>query len=371
MADESQAERTEEATQRKLEQAREKGQIAYSTEATSAMGLLAALMTLLLVGGMVGKRIGLMFLQSADQALALGEQDLDALAFAELLREIGQDTLGPLAMMVVPMAIGALLVGFGQAGFNLAPKAIAADITKLDPIKGFGKLFGRRGWMRTLLASLKITTIGVVFTITGALQLPNLLSMGMTDIGPMMAATGRILFLCSCAVAAVVVILALIDFIFQRLQFAREQRMTKQEVKEEMKQQDGDPHVKARIRAVQRELASRRMMEDVKTAQVVVTNPTHYAVAIAYPRDEDGLPLFNAPTVVAKGVDLLAQNIKKVAAASGVVLHENRPLARAMYARVEVGQAIPEDLYQAVATVLAAVWKAEAQAQGRQLATAT
>ena len=109
------------------------------------------------------------------------------------------------------------------------------------------------------------------------------------------------------------------------------------------------------------------MMEDVKTAQVVVTNPTHFAVAISYPRDEDGLPLYSATIVVAKGVDFLAQNIKKIAAANGVVLHENRPLARAMYARVDVGQAIPEDLYQAVATVLAAVWRAEQRAQARGL----
>lgn len=371
MADASQAEKTEEATPHKLEQARQKGQIPYSTEATSAMGLVAALIAFILVGGMVSRRLGAMFHTSAEQALHLGERQLDVVTFVDLLTRIGKDTLVPLAILVVPMAIGALLVGFGQAGFFLAPKAIAADLTKLDPIKGFGRIFGRRGWVRTGLALLKIVTIGAVFTITGIVQLPNLLSMGMTDIGPMLAASGQILFYSSCALSLCVVLLALIDFIFQRLQFAREQRMSKHEVKEEMKQQDGDPHVKARIRAVQREMANRRMMEDVKTAQVVVTNPTHYAVAISYPRDAEGRPELAAPTVVAKGLDHLAQNIKKIAAANGVVCHEDRPLARAMYARVEVGQPIPEDLYQAVATVLATVWRAEAAASGRALAPAS
>ena len=367
MADAPQSERTEEASLHKLEQARDKGQLPYSTEAVSAMGMLAAMGALLFAGGYVAKQLGGLILRATDQVLNLGEKELDTIAFADLLREIGQDTMVPLAIVVLPMAAGALLMGFGQAGFRITPKAIAADHSKLNPIKGLGRMFGARGCVRTGLALLKITAIISVFTITGIMQLPNLLSMGMTDIGPMMAVTGKILFTCSCAVAICVALLALIDFVFQRFQFAKEQRMTKQEVKEEMKQQDGDPHVKARIRAVQREMSSRRMMEDVKTAQVVVTNPTHFAVAISYPRDEDGLPLYSAPVVVAKGVDFLAQNIKKIAAANGVVLHENRPLARAMYARVDVGQAIPEDLYQAVATVLAAVWRAEQRAQARGL----
>lgn len=369
MAEASQDERTEEATAHKLEQAREKGQVAYSTEATSAMGLIAGLATLLLVGGLVAQRVGFMFVDASDALVTYGELELDAQGFAEILRRFGRNTLLPLTMLVVPMALAALLVGFGQAGFRMAPKAIAADLTKLDPIKGFGRIFGRRGWVRTGLALLKIIALGAVFTITGVMQLPNLLSMGMTDIGPMMAATGRITFMCSAAIAVCVALLALLDFLFQRFQFAREQRMTKQEIKEEMKQQDGDPHVKARIRAVQREMANRRMMDDVKTAQVVVTNPTHYAVAISYPRDESGAPLHAAPVVVAKGVDFLAQNIKKVATQNGVMLHENRPLARAMYARVDIGAPIPEDLYQAVASVLAAVWRAE-EREAKRLATA-
>lgn len=359
MAESQKDERTEEATARKLEQAREKGQVAYSTEAVSAMGLAVALGTFLVAGGLVASRIGSLLAAAPEQAATFGERNLDSAAFGDIMRGIGQETLLPLLILVIPMAIGSLMMGFGQAGFTLAPKAIAADLSKLNPISGFGRMLGARGWTRTGLALLKILAIGIAFALTGWLQLPNLMSMATTDLGPMLAGLGAIIFRCVVAVMIAVAALALVDFVFQRMQFKKEQRMTKQEIKEEMKQQEGDPHVKARIRAVQREMANRRMMEDVKTATAVVTNPTHYAVAISYPRDEHGVPTLNAPVVVAKGVDFLAQNIKKVAREAGVPLHENRPLARAMYARVEIGQPIPEDLYAAMATVLAHVWRTE------------
>jgi flagellar biosynthetic protein FlhB len=363
MAESQKDERTEEATSRKLEEAREKGQVAYSTEAVSAMGLAIALGTFMVAGGFVAGRLGAMVAAAPTQALVFGERSLDAASFADILRGVGKETLLPLVVLVIPMVIGSLMMGFGQAGFTLAPKAIAADLSKLNPIKGFGRMIGARGWTRVGLAILKIIAIGTALVVTGWLQLPNLLSMATTDLGPMLAGLGAILLRCVAAVLVCVVLLALLDFIFQRFQFAKEQRMTKQEIKEEMKQQEGDPHVKARIRAVQREMANRRMMEDVKGATAVITNPTHYAVAISYPRDADGVPTLVAPLVVAKGVDFLAQNIKKVAREAGVPLHENRPLARAMYARVEIGQPIPEDLYAAMATVLAHVWRTDKHMQ--------
>jgi len=363
MAESEKDERTEEATARKLEQSREKGQVAYSTEAVSAMGLLVALGTFLVAGGIVASRMGSLIASAPVQALTFGEKTLDNADFAEILRGIGTQTLLPLLMLVIPMVLGSLLMGFGQAGFTLAPKAIAADLSKLNPIKGFGRMVGARGWTRVGLAILKITAIATALVVTGWLQLPNLMSMSTAGLGPMLAGLGSVMLRCVVAVMISVAVLALIDFVFQRMQFNKEQRMTKQEIKEEMKQQEGDPHVKARIRAVQREMANRRMMEDVKGATAVITNPTHYAVAISYPRDEDGVPTLSAPMVVAKGVDFLAQNIKKVAREAGVPLHENRPLARAMYARVEIGQPIPEDLYAAMATVLAHVWRTNEKVQ--------
>lgn len=355
-------ERTEEATPRKLEQARDKGQVAYSTESVAAMGLVAGVGTFLLAGGFVAQRIAQLVAAAPGMAVAHGLGELDNASAAGILTDLGRAGMQPLVLLVVPAAIVALLVGAGQAGIRFAPKAIQADWSKLSPIKGFGRMVGARGWTRVGLAALKIGLIGAVFAVTGYLQMTKLLSMGMTDMGPMLAALGQTLLRCMAAVLVVVVGLALIDFLFQRFQFAKEQRMTKQEVKEEMKQQEGDPHLRARIRAVQREMATRRMMDDVPKAEVVVTNPTHYAVAISYPRDEAGEPQLLAPVVVAKGVDHLALRIRAVAAEHGVPTYEDRPLARAMYAQVELGQPIPADLYAAMATVLAHVYRTKAKA---------
>lgn len=363
-------ERTEEATPRKLEQAREKGQVAYSTESVAAMGLLAAVGTFFLAGGFVASRIANLLAASPDMAQAFGTGTIDTGTAALILSDLGRESFLPLVILVVPSTIVALLIGAAQAGLKFAPKAIAADPTKLDPIKGAGRMLGARGWTRVGLAALKIVLIGVVFTVTGYLQTTKLLSMGMTDMGPMLAALGQTMIRCMIAVIIVVLALALIDFLFQRFQFNKEQRMSKQEIKEEMKQQEGDPHLKARIRSVQREMANRRMMEDVKTSEVVVTNPTHYAVAISYPRDDAGNPLLMAPTVVAKGVDHIALRIREVAGAHGVPTYEDRPLARAMYAQVEIGQPIPADLYAAMATVLAHIYKTSAKRSPLQTAAA-
>lgn len=370
MAESEKDERTEDATAHKLDKSREKGEVAYSTEAVGAIGLLFAFGTFLVLGGMVTSRFGAMLAAAPRQALIYGEKNLDSSMFAEVLTGVGTETMLPLLMLVTPMILGSLLMGFGQAGFTIAPKAISADLSKLNPIKGFGRMVGARGWNRVGLAALKITAIGTALIVTGWTQIPNLLSMSTSDLGPMLGGLGTIIFRCVLAVLVCVIALAFLDFIFQRIQFNKEQRMSKQEIKEEMKQQEGDPHVKARIRAVQREIASRRMMEDVKGATAVVTNPTHYAVAISYPRDADGTPILNAPVVVAKGVDFMAQNIKKIARNAGVPLHEDRPLARGMYARVEIGEPIPEDLYAAMAIILAHVWRAGDELEsGKSLAT--
>ncbi|MDF1799995.1 MAG: flagellar type III secretion system protein FlhB [Planctomycetota bacterium] len=363
-------ERTEEATPRKLEQAREKGQVAYSTESVAAMGLLVAIGTFLMGGGFVAQRIAGILARSPEMAMTMGLGTFENAGVARIIGDIAKESLLPILILVTPMTVAGLLIGAAQAGLKFSPKAIALDLSKLNPIKGMERMVGMRGWIKVGLAALKIVTIGTVFGVTGYMQVANLLSMGMTDIGPMLAALGQTLMYCLAAVMVVVLLLALIDFLFQRFQFNKEQRMTKQEVKEEMKSQEGDPHLKARIRAVQREMASRRMMEDVKDAEVVVTNPTHYAVAISYPRDEQGNPQLMAPIVVAKGIDHLAQRIKKVAVDSGVPLYEDRPLARGMYAQVEIGEPIPADLYAAMATVLAHVYRTKQKPTPR-LATAS
>ena len=199
--------------------------------------------------------------------------------------------------------------------------------------------------------------IAGVMSIIAFTQLEGLIRVSDSDIGPMLVALGQVAVKTTVGGLGVIILLSLIDFFYQRFQFERDMRMSKEEVKEENRISEGDPHIKAKIRQVQRDMAFRRMMDDVPKATVVVTNPTHYAVALRYERGEDGDGV--APHCVAKGKGPIARRIKQIARENGVVLYEDVPLARALHAQVDVGDEIPEDLYAAVAEVLAYVYRLE------------
>jgi flagellar biosynthetic protein FlhB len=355
-------EKTEDATSHKLDQTRDKGQVAYSTESVAAAGLVIAVGAFIISGGFVATSFGEQLTMAPALAASLGRTNIDNIAASAVMGQIGRDMFLPLISIALPIVLGSLMIGAAQAGLRFSPKAISADLSKLNPIQGATRMVNMRGWSKVGFAMAKLVLICGAVTAVGYMNVPNLLSMGMTGIGPMMVALGKILFMTVTVILVIVVALALLDYLFQRHQFSKEQRMSKQEIKEETKQTEGDPHLKARIRHTQREMANNRMMADVPKATAVVTNPTHYAVAISYPRDEDGNPTLAAPIVVAKGVDFLAIRIKEMARESGVLCHENRPLARALFADVEVGQPIPEDLYAAMATVLAHVYRADKSA---------
>jgi flagellar biosynthetic protein FlhB len=287
---------------------------------------------------------------------ALGTADLDIPLAEEVMSSVGEDALVAILIFAGPLFLLSILVGFGQVGFQLAPKAVEMDPSKVDPIKGLGRLFSMRSVVRTGLALLKLAAIGLAISLTAHSQLGELAAIDGVDVGPALL-VGNGLFVRCCAAALVAILLiAVIDLAFQRWQHSKDLRMTKQEVKEEMKNVEGDPHIKGRIRQLQREMAGRRMMSEVPDATVVVTNPTHYAVALRYDRDgEDG----RAPFVVAKGVDAVAQRIKEVARENGVLCYENVPLARALHAQCEIGDQIPEQLFEAVAGVLAYVYRVQ------------
>ena len=273
-----------------------------------------------------------------------------------LLRASAEDGGMAVLMFAAPLFVLSLLVAFGQVGFQIAPKAIEMEPSKIDPIKGIGRLFSMRSLVRTGLALLKLAAIGLAISLTAYGQLDELASIDGVDVGPALL-VGNGLFVRSCVAALISILaIAVIDLAFQRWQHSKDLRMSKQEVKEEMKNVEGDPHVKGRIRQLQREMASRRMMHEVPDATVVVTNPTHYAVALKYDRDDaDGF----APRVVAKGVDSVAQRIKELARENDVICFENVPLARALHAQCEIGDFIPEDLFEAVASVLAYVYRVQ------------
>jgi flagellar biosynthetic protein FlhB len=345
--------RTEEATPRRREEARERGQVALSSELVSAVGL-AAGVGVLAAGGAGLARSVAAALEHALSALGDGaKRDLSIRESAALLSGSVTGVLGALCAIVVPTVLVCAITGYAQVGFRFAPKALSIDPGKLDPVRGAQRVFSLRGLVRTGFALAKVLLITAAAGSVAWLHVDEIAHVGTSELGPLLAALGVVALRTTVAALAVILALAVLDALFQRRQYERDLRMTRAEVKEEHRLTEGDPHVRARIRAVQRELAMRRMMADVPKATVVVTNPTHYAVALRYEREGGG----HAPVVVAKGVDHLAERIKELARVSGVACHEDVALARALYGRVRVGQEIPEELFAAVAAVLATVYR--------------
>lgn len=348
-------EKTEEATPKRLADAREKGQVPFSSEVMSASTLVAGLLAFAVVGPHLATTAGSEVAGGLHRVGELGAVELDLDAFAGLLRGTIEGILPALLMLVLPVVALAAIVGFAQVGgVRLAPKAIEPKPNKLDPIQGAKRMFGAKAWTRTGMALAKLVVLAVTVMLVVWEDLVRVGSLAGADLGPVLSAVG--VLATRAAIAGVLAILALsiFDLWFQRMQFAKEMRMSKKEIKDEHKSSEGDPMVKARIRQVQREVASQRMMDEVPDATVVVTNPTHFAVALRYDPNGTG-----APRVVAKGVDEVAQRIKAVAREHGVLVHEAPPLARALHRTCELGDEVPEDLFQAVAGVLAYVYRVQ------------
>jgi flagellar biosynthetic protein FlhB len=358
MADSTDKEqKTEEATPRRLEEARDKGQVPMSTELISAVGLLAALVLVGLAGQPLVSGIAEAIKEGIGLLSSLGTRELSVAESAVLIEESVYGIFGVLGAVVIPTVLVTTLTGYAQVGFRVTPKAVELDPSKIDPIKGMGRLVSPRSIVRTLFALAKITLIAGTCSFVVWMHIDEIVHVGTNDLGPLLGAVAVVAMRAMAASILVIVALGVLDLLFQRFQHGRDMRMSLQEVKEEHKLSEGDPHVRARIRSVQREFAMRRMMSDVPDATVVVTNPTHYAVALQYQSEGAGEEGPSAPRVLAKGVDHLAQRIKEVAHESGVACHEDVPLARALYARVAVGQEIPEELYGAVAAVIATVYR--------------
>jgi flagellar biosynthesis protein FlhB len=361
MADEpDQEEKTEDATPRRREESREKGQVALSHEVASALMLLVALVVLLVAGSWFAQGAGTLVVDSIASLPTQGREELSEVAAAGWIgASVGHLGYAALAL-IVPLFVMGLLSCYGQVGFMITPTALAWDPARLDPFKGFGRVFSLRGGMRTLMALTKILAITITVGVVAWGELPRLSALTGAELGPVLAAMGSVTMHCTAAALAAILALALADLFWQRVSYARDMRMSKKEVRDEAKSTEGDPHIKAKIRQLQREMAQSRMMSDVPKATVIVTNPTHFAVALRYERDEGealGKQRRAAPYVVAKGADHVAQRIKQVAAESRVPCVEDVQLARALHAQVEIGGEVPEQLYQAVAAVLAHVYR--------------
>ena len=364
MADfEDKDQKTEEATPRRVAEAREKGQVALSTELIAAIALAVGVGALVVGGGALFEQVGWGIVTTMTSLDTLGKADLSAATSAALIEESLTPILGTLALVTLPAIILSALAGYAQVEFQIAPRAMEPDLTKFDLIKGVQKLVSMRSVVRTTLSFLKVVSITTVVVIVAWANVGRVVRVSSNELGPVILAGVNVALRCVFGALVVILVLSIADLLYQRFQHAKDLRMSKHELKEEHKQTEGDPRVKGRIRRVQQEIALGRMMADVPEATVVVTNPTHYAVALRYDRDGEDGPA-RAPIVVAKGVDHLAQRIKSVARENDVPCYEDVPLARALHAQVEVGEEIPEELYAAVATVLGYVYRIKGMVPG-------
>ncbi len=349
MADKNDQERTEKPTAKKLAKAREKGQVAKSAEVSTAFIILCASGVLLAAGPwMLGSLTELM--QGVFQNL--GTLNLKGESGRTFLMEIFLRFLivtAPIMLAVTVVGIAANLI---QVGFLFTLEPLSPKLSKFNPITGMKKFVSLRSLTELTKSMLKILYIGGIawWVIQGELEvLPSLIDMSVGQIlGFIGVASLKVMFY----VAGAMLVLAALDFTYQRWQHNKDLMMTKQEVKDEYKQVEGDPKVKSRIRQVQREMASRRMMSAVPDADVVITNPTHLAIAIKY----DAQEMF-APQIVAKGAGQVAERIKAIAMENNVPVVENKPLARTLFKSTEVDDYVPADLYRAVAEVLAYVYR--------------
>ncbi len=350
MAEQSSAqERTEEPTAKRRDDARKKSQVPRSRELNTLLSLFCGGVGMLLVGEMLLTGLADMVRSSFIIDKALLETPAPLLAHFANTFKTGFLLLVPLlGLLIVAAFTGPLAMG----GWSFSLSAVGFKLEKIDPLKGLARIFSSRALLELIKTIGKFSLVAVVATMVIGNSLDDLLVLGAQDIATALRTTAWWCGWSFVGFSAVLIVIAAIDVPYQLWDNTRKLRMTKQEVKDEMKETDGRPEVKSRIRQLQQEAARRRMMEDVPTANVVITNPTHFAVALRY--DEQGA---RAPIVVAKGRGPVAQRIRELADRHQIPLVSAPPLARALYANTDLGEEIPSQLYLAVAQVLAYVYQ--------------
>jgi flagellar biosynthetic protein FlhB len=349
MAEESFEERSEAPTPKRRTEARQKGNVAKSTEVNSVLVLLAGVLLLRIFGAGIFEEIEGMFRFFyrflADPRLT----NETAVAFAN-------QAIGVMARTVLPVTGGILIIGLAanllQIGFLFTLQPLQPKLEKINPLSGMKRMFALRSLVELAKNLLKLSIIGFIAYVTIKGEFDTMLVLGGSSVGAIWLFLLQVGFKIVIRIALVLLILSILDYAYQRYEHEKKLKMTRQEVKEERKQMEGDPKVKGRIRSLQREMARRRMMQEVPQATVVVTNPTFIAIAIRYEPDD-----MDTPVVLAKGKRVIAEKIKQIALENKVPIVEDKPLARTMYDRVEIGEAIPYEFFTAVAEVLAYVYR--------------
>lgn len=354
MSDDFAGEKTEPATPRKRQEARSRGQVAKSQDLSTALMLLVAFGVFYFVAESLLKSMSGIVVRSF-HALSEGRVDVDSVL------TVGTHGTLHLATIILPILLVFFVVSFGinvlQVGWTISPQAVAPNLGKLNPIKGLQRIFSVRGLVRLAFGIFKLLVVGTVlwfsFTeILSAQSAENFLAFLELEPIKSFEIGNWVMFKVGAQASAALVVLAILDFSFQRWQLSQDLRMTKQEVRDEHKNIDGDPKLKEKRRRMAQQLALQRMMHDVPKADVVITNPTHYSCAIRYDRST-----MVAPVLLAKGKDLLALRIREIATKHDIPMVEEPPLARSLYASAEVGDEVPPELYGDVARVLAYVYQ--------------
>ncbi|TAN70668.1 MAG: flagellar type III secretion system protein FlhB [Methylobacter sp.] len=352
MAEDSDQEKTEEPTGKRLEDAKKKGQIARSRELNTFAMMIISAALLLMQGGGIGR--GLLEMMKAEFQLSR-ETIFDPASITLHFKQVMIDGLVLIAPFLALMVVVAIIAPISMGGWIFSWEAIAPKFEKMDPIKGIPRLFAMRGLVEMLKALLKILLVFAVAVALYKSYISELLGLGVEEPEQSIFHALNIIGMCFLLLSASLVVIAMIDVPYQLWDHNKKLKMTLQEIKDEHKESEGSPEVKGRQRRMQMDMAQNRMMAEVPKADVVVTNPSHYAVALRYDQNSN-----SAPTLVAKGVDLIAAQIRNVAIGADVPLVASPPLARALYYSTEIDREIPQGLYLAVAQILAYVYQLKA-----------
>lgn len=348
------AEKTEQPTAKKLDDARKEGQVAKSQEIATAFTLLALFVIIRVIYPFMGTNFETLF-ERVYNSIPNVARTYDGMLPVAYIRSILTNAIITMLLISAPFFIIAFIIAFlsdlVQVGFKPTGKPLQPKLSKLNPISGMKKIFSARKLFDLGKSILKLVVMGAVIFSFFTGRTESLFLLYDMPLKQAIGLMGNLIIDLGLRIAAAYMVIAFIDLIYQRRKFNKDMMMTKKEVKDEYKNSEGDPAVKGAQKRRMMEASRRRMMQQLPQADVVITNPTHYAVAIKYDAEES-----DAPVVVAKGADYLAQKIKEIARDNKVEIVENKPLARMLYANVEVGEMVPPELYKAVAEVLAYVY---------------
>ncbi|CAM3940336.1 flagellar biosynthesis protein FlhB [Paenibacillus alkaliterrae] len=342
-------EKTEKATPKKQGDARKKGQVARSADLPGSFILLFTFMGFIMLGGYYKQHIMMLFGNLFEDWLLM---DLTTGNVMTLFNDVTLELL----LILMPIFAVAVIIGIlgniVQFGFLLTGEPLKMQLSKMNPIKGFKQIFSARTLVEFLKSVLKLLIIGILVFMAITKEWERILVLASLPIQHIFSFTAGLTVKLGIEIGAVLTVLALADYFYQRYEHSKSLRMSKQDIKDEYKKSEGDPLIKGKIRERQRRMALQRMMQEVPKADVIITNPTHFAIALKYDSSQ-----MEAPKIIAKGMNHVALRIREVAKENGIVMMENKPLARALYERAEIGDVIPPDLFQAVAEVLAYVYK--------------